>query len=337
MRAALTMLGLAGGVAVAMFATGEDGPGETAASPKRPVTAPRVKHSTPTPQAPLRRRKHTSAAKKSVRTAAAPRVHRASRPATTLQTHRPAAITPVEPTPTSTVSTTTKPVDHHATPVVRTKPATTHAGVTTQPRPTTMTIADNFDDGVRNVSIWHVIATGTNVDVDEENGGLEIGIGAGAIPGGQYNVVDGHYGTQCKFPGDFDARVDYRLLIWPEQSGVYLALNAFFANAFVERWSQSAEEAGLDPLEVYGSWIDPRFSVVNTSDQQGSLRLRRKDGVITSYFLANGQWRKIDSARRAAEAVMGIQLSANQGVSVATTVRVAFDNFSVAAVAPVCP
>jgi hypothetical protein len=185
--------------------------------------------------------------------------------------------------------------------------------------------------------MWHEIVTGTNVDVVEQNGSLEIGIGAGATPGGQSNVIGGHYGTQCTFPGDFDARVDYRLVSWPAQSGVYLALNAFFANAFVERLSQSAEEAGPDPLEVYGSWIDPHYSAVTTSDQQGSLRLRRKAGVITSYFLSTGQWQLIASARRAGGAVMGIQLAANPGVSVQKTVRVTFDNFSVSASGAICP
>jgi hypothetical protein len=34
---------------------------------------------------------------------------------------------------------------------------------------------------------------------------------------------------------------------------------------------------------------------------------------------------------------MGIQLAANQGVSVQKTVRVAFDNFSVSATGAICP
>jgi hypothetical protein len=88
---------------------------------------------------------------------------------------------------------------------------------------------------------------------------------------------------------------------------------------------------------VYGSWIKPHFSVVNTSDQQGSLRLRRKGGVITSYFRSGAQWRPIDSARETGGAVMGIQLSANQGISVAKTVRVAFDNFSLSGAGAICP
>ena len=333
--AALAALALVAGLAAAVLAPREDGARQAAASQKRaPATAPPVKRSVPSKRAAAK-------PKRRVQPAVAPRRHRALHRVTNTepQPQVPATHAPTTTASTTTASTTTsKPAHHHSTRVVRTKPKTqpSQSGVTTQPSPVVTTITDDFEDGVRNVSLWHVIVTGTNVDVAEQNGDLEIEIGAGAIPGGQYNVVDGHYGTQCKFPGDFDARVDYRLLAWPEQSGVYLALNAFFANAFVERWSQSVEEAGIDPLEVYGSWIKPHFSVVNTSDQQGSLRLRRKDGVITSYYLANGQWQKIESARRTAEVVMGIQLSANQGVSVAQTVRVAFDNFSVAAVAPVC-
>jgi hypothetical protein len=59
--------------------------------------------------------------------------------------------------------------------------------------------------------------------------------------------------------------------------------------------------------------------------------------VITSYFRSAGQWRPLDSARRTGGAVMGIQLSANPGVSVQKTVRIAFDNFSLSAAGAVCP
>ena len=87
---------------------------------------------------------------------------------------------------------------------------------------------------------------------------------------------------------------------------------------------------------MYGSWIRPHFRVVNTGDQQGSLRLRRKGGVVTSYYLGGGRGELIDAARAPGDAVLGLQLSANQGISVAKTVRVAFDNFKAVASAPVC-
>ena len=77
--------------------------------------------------------------------------------------------------------------------------------------------------------------------------------------------------------------------------------------------------------------------MVNTSDQAGSLRLLREGGVITSYFLAAGDWRTIDSARETGGAVIGIQLAANPGVRVQKTVRVAFDNFRMSATGAICP
>jgi DNA-binding SARP family transcriptional activator len=318
--AVLTALALIAGIAAAFLVGGGDGT-STSAAPQSPASTKARPPVTITvssrPQAHAEATKHGHAPS---HPRPAPSKHVVARPV---------------PDPT-TSTTTSRPVHHVTTVTPKPKPSRTNV-TTTQPAPAVMSISDDFEDGVRNVSTWHVVVAGTNVDVVEQNGSLEIGIGAGATPGGAYNVIEGHYGTMCTFPGDFDARVDYRLLSWPAQSGVYLALNAFFVNAFVERWSQSAEEAGVDPLEVYGSFIQPRFSVVNTNDQQGSLRLRRKDRVITSYFLSAGQWRMIDSARRTGGAVMGIQLAANQGVSVQKTVRVAFDNFSVSATRAICP
>jgi DNA-binding SARP family transcriptional activator len=317
--AVLTALALTAGVATAFLVGGDDGKRTTAApqNPASTTTRPPV-----TVTVSSRPQAHNAAAKHG---------HASGRP-------RPAAAKHVVASPVAdaTTSTASRPV-HHVTPVPSTpKPARTNV-TTTQPPPKVTTFSDDFEDGVRNVSMWHEIITGTNVDVVEQNGSLEIGIAAGATPGGQYNLIDGHYGTMCTFPGDFDARVEYRLLNWPVQSGVYLALNAFFANAMVERWSQSAEEGGADPFDVYGSWIEPHFLTVNTNDQQGSLRLRRKNGMVTSYFLSTGQWRPIDSERRTGAAVMGIQLAANQGVSVQKTVRVAFDNFSLSGAGAICP
>jgi DNA-binding SARP family transcriptional activator len=323
--AVLTGLALTAGISAAFLVGGDEGTSTTAA-PQNPAAT------TARPPVTV-----TVSSRQKTHVASASHGHASGRP-------HPAAPKQVVGTSVQyvTTSSASRPT-HHSTPVTNAKPKPARNNVTTTqqqqppPPPPVTTLADDFEDGIRNVSMWHEIVTGTNVDVVEQNGSLEIGIGAGATPGGTYNNIDGHYGTMCTFPGDFDARVDYRLLSWPPQSGVYLALNAFFANAFVERWSQSAEEAGADPLEVYGSWIQPRFSVVNTSDQQGSLRLRRKGGVITSYFLSAGQWRTIDSARRTGGAVMGIQLAANQGVSVQKTVRVAFDNFSLSGAGAICP
>jgi DNA-binding SARP family transcriptional activator len=76
-------------------------------------------------------------------------------------------------------------------------------------------IADSFNSSVFDGTIWYVIREGSGFDVGQENGRLVWSFASGATPGGTYDDVGGHYGTRCRFPGDFDARVDYTLLEWP--------------------------------------------------------------------------------------------------------------------------
>src|SRR5260221_309616 len=80
-------------------------------------------------------------------------------------------------------------------------------------------------------------------------------------------------GTQCSFPGDFNARVDYKLLEWPAGDGVWVGLNAIYANAAVMR------EASPQFGDVYRSWVTTASGNVPLPDSYGSLRITRVSGV----------------------------------------------------------
>lgn len=198
------------------------------------------------------------------------------------------------------------------------------------PRGDARKISDDFGGGGIDPQKWHLIVTGTEVDADVRNGRFEVTIGAGAVAGGRYNVIDGHLGTQCRFPGDYDARVDFELLGWPLANGVHVALAAFFANARVERQSQRDGE-------IYSSWIPPRGSEALTNDAKGSLRMTRTDGMVTTYYLAGERWVRIDSARAAGEAVIGPSAGSTNPEFGKARVEVAFDNLVVQGDAINCP
>jgi hypothetical protein len=192
-------------------------------------------------------------------------------------------------------------------------------------------ITDDFSDGQIDPQTWHLLITGTEVDAGERNGRFEVTIGPNAVAGGAYNVIDGHLGTQCRFPGDFDARVDYHLVRWPPANGVNVGLAAFFADARVVRDSKSAGD-------FYESWIPPRFiQASRAAGTHGALRLARVNGTVATYYQAGDGWVKLDSAPATGTAVIGPSAMATNDRFGHTQVEVAFDNFVVEGNAVECP
>src|SRR5205823_8054906 len=140
----------------------------------------------------------------------------------------------------------------------------------------------SFDGDYVDPTIWHQVTTDSNVTVAVEGGQLVLGVGADAVPGGAYDQIDVHLGTQCVFPGDFDARVDYTLLEWPAGDNIDVGLNAIYANAAVMR--ESSSQWG----DEYGSWVIPSNGSVALPDTSGSLRIARVAGIETTYFWHQG-------------------------------------------------
>jgi hypothetical protein len=191
--------------------------------------------------------------------------------------------------------------------------------------------SEDFADGYVNQRDWYTFITGTSTAVAERNGRLEVLIGADAIAGGDYNVIDGQLGTTCRFPGDFDARVEFELLSWPSTNGVSVELAAFGRNGGVNV-ARSSKRWG----EQYGSWLPPaNFSVV-TADLKGKLRLRRSAGVLTGYFWNFTRWIKLGSGRNTGAFTLVLHAASNNEDFADAEVQVAFDNFVVDARSPVC-
>jgi len=181
-------------------------------------------------------------------------------------------------------------------------------------------VTDEFSDGVRDASLWHEVVTGTETTIVESDGRIEISIGVAAEPGGPFNAIDGHYGSQCRLPADFDMQVRYELLTWPATNGVQAALDAFFANAFV--WRESKPWG-----ERYFAFIEPVGGGFDTSDTAGAFRLVRKDGMVTAYVRSGTAWNAVLTAPRAGDAVYGFGASAFPNTWSHQGVVVAFDDF----------
>jgi hypothetical protein len=192
-------------------------------------------------------------------------------------------------------------------------------------------LGDDFDDNFRD-PFWHVIQD-PGASINETNGHLEISIAGSAEPGGPFNQVDAHYGSNCSLPSDFDMQVDYSLLEWPPANGVFAPLSAFFIGAFVSRHS--------DPFagDRYTAFSDPVFIGATTTDLTGSFRLVRSGNSLNAYYKsAGGAWVQLLSApANPGDAVIGLGLSAIADQWAHQTASVAYDNFQLTSGSLSCP
>jgi TolB protein len=190
---------------------------------------------------------------------------------------------------------------------------------------------ETFSNSTRD-PVWHTIQTGTDTTLAQQNGRLEITLGADAVPGGPFNVIDAHYGFNCSLPGDFDVQTDYSLLEWPPANGAFAELAGFFAGTGIFRQSSAFGE-------FYNANSGPAFSTFPTTDLTGSMRLVRTGGQLHAYFLDTlfGVWVQVLSAPAAPDAVTA-GLSLQGGPDWAhQEVKAAFDNFRINSGSLACP
>jgi DNA-binding SARP family transcriptional activator len=240
-----------------------------------------------------------------------------------------------------TTDATAPPVKARVSRVVQPPPPPPPPGPPPAPpkptHPRVVTISDKFADDLIDGRIWYRIYQGTGWTVSQTGGRLRWEFPPGTAPGGTWNNYGGHLGTRCLFPGDFDARVEYTLVDWPTANGVFVSLWTFFKpdNEGWESWRASSTEYG----EQYGSFLGPQGgSSVELADNTGTLRLRRKAGVVTAYFLHKGRWVVTGSSTNWRRTVIAIGAGSGPGIAPVRSDRVVveLDNFTVTAVDPDC-
>jgi len=205
-------------------------------------------------------------------------------------------------------------------------------------KPKIVTITDDFSGNQIDGTIWYQVYLGTGWNLSQQDGHLEFTFPPGTTPGPPYDNFGGHVGTRCKFPGDFDARVDFTLVQWPTANGILVSLWSFFQNIGWESWRRSSTQWG----EQYGSYTGSATSVA-LDDASGTLRIVRRNGVVTTYFLHNGKWQPLTSGSSRSLATIAVGASddndaAGHGIPFpGKQVVVDFDNFRVRAADPICP
>jgi DNA-binding SARP family transcriptional activator len=313
--AAATALALAGTAVVLVLAT-RNGQEPVSAAAKPPVN----------PVRPVVHRTHPRKPISSVKT----------RPRRVAQPHRRHAVAPVTHTVASPKITTVIETTQTAP-----KPTSTHASKPVAPAATTAknapplrTMSDDFSETTPNYRLWNTGGDGNGGTWALQNGQLVFTIPADAQTGGQYDQVGPVWGSQCRFDGNFDERINYQLLEWPHGSGARVQLDAWVSKT--ADYSASGRVTASDN-ETYSGNINRGWNQISTTDTTGTLRVARVGPIETAYYEANGKWVAVYSGQAPGEAQLGIQLFAVAGDWQHVDVSVAFDNFKVTATNFWCP
>jgi DNA-binding SARP family transcriptional activator len=261
-------------------------------------------------------------------------------PATTTETQTeppPSTTTVVQPVLTTTTTQPEPPTTSHPQPT-RPEPTTNEqtTTTTTTPKPPTTPqpvfdylLADAFDTPGRDAAMWHLASNGLQaVSAVEQKGRLELSVDPAAVPGGMF--FDTHYGTQCRLLADFDARVDFELLSWPSANGILVSLAPWFPGATTVTHIGRSGELATGGFESYGSAIRSTADnqTVQTADLSGSLRAKRVNGRLTTYYRSKDQWVRLASALASGPVNLLIGINANATEFGRQPATVAFDNFT---------
>ncbi len=192
---------------------------------------------------------------------------------------------------------------------------------------------------------WMPSGDGTNVSMAQANGELEFTLPPTTGPGGPNNWVNIGAFMTCRFPGDFDIQVDYKLLSGPLPPQILQFFNTveFTGGSFL---------GGTHGMFVFNPGFgDPgvstNFPGTNTfqadTSLTGTMRMARTtiagSSTITASRNVDGNW----VALQTSDPYVSDEIAANLSVFTNsfpfpnTTVRVAYDNFRLNSGAINCP
>lgn len=186
-------------------------------------------------------------------------------------------------------------------------------------------IVDGFDSGISSFYWTQHIPSGSSSIVGS----------GGEVLMTQGNDTSGILGPYLEFnyliTGDFDARIDYRLINWPvnnqERIGIILASpDGLSAVAAVERISDDEFVSGNEGYLTH--FLNGTISVP-TADIAGTLRLTRTGDTVAGYYWGGSGWSLVNSYSSALNNPGPSPLYLPIWWQTAPTVgvQIAFDNF----------
>lgn len=241
-----------------------------------------------------------------------------------------------EHTPTTAAHTTSSAATTPTRPASSTRPTTTgahrvrnrHKRVAPPPKP--VTIADNFSDPTLDPLTWTTWSQGTGSSYTQGSGQAVFSIAANTTFEPTYHSAGINIGTKCKFPGAFDARVNFSLLQWPTGNGATASLVAYQAGP-VDEITRSTTTR----YDVYTTW--PGQGSAPLADMSGSFRMTRSHGIVRNYIWHHDQWKELGKLPIRGEVWVGVSVWTFANIWQDQNVSAAFDNFTLTAPNPDCP
>ena len=194
-------------------------------------------------------------------------------------------------------------------------------------------LLDTFDGG--DGSLWQQFQDGgVGAANTEANGKLTTTLAASSVPGGTFDIVGTHWGTNCRIAGDYDVQADYSLPEWP--AGKRRPGHIRRLRHLEFRFLRNPREPGLGRAD--SSWIPQSFISQPTSDQAGTLRLQRQGNTAVVSYLSGTNWVPIASGPTGTTPA-SITFGASSGVDrfAHQEVKIAWDNFRINSGSISCP
>jgi DNA-binding SARP family transcriptional activator len=207
-------------------------------------------------------------------------------------------------------------------------------------------LTDDFEEPGTDTGVWGMAAEGPEaLDASERNGQLELAVAPENAGNGAFYT---QYSTRCRIRGDFDVRVEFKLVNWPSGDGVNLTLGAYFGSWLPPldwMWVARSGAGATGGLETYATGVRSENRVVPTSDTAGALRITRVNGVLSTYYRKVEQlylgglqqtWVKLATGIAPHPANLVLSLSSNSDHFGQKAAVAAFDNFQATADTVLC-
>ncbi len=213
--------------------------------------------------------------------------------------------------------------------------------VTPYPVAATPVFSDTLDNGSINPAVWNTKITGTGPIVAAVNQSVITTLPANSQNDPVAQVFGGGLESICFLGGDFDMQINFKLILWPQSSGVRVGLVMSDApTPAVERTAFGPTEALNLPREVYLThFADGVQGITGTTDLNGTLRMVRTGSVLSGYYLSKSGWALIHSGPtiNAENVHFGFSAWSHNALFGGQEAKVGFNNFVVNSGQLFCP